>query len=516
MGGWGKAARRLASAGALALALLAVGVVAPDPDRGGWGQPGPPQFGFDYAPPPGGLAAAGPVPARPWGLAAARPVPARPGGLAAAGRGPGRRPAGWWPAWVPGGELAPPGPGGALLGVIGYKPAVLARLDPWTLRPLPGPRVRLRYGISSHGWSPDRSLLVLGDVDDDAVHLIDPVRLRRLATVRFGMVAQAPQQLAWLGPRRLAVVAGSSSDGSTLVMVDPVARRVLSRRPLGPAGVTMAAAGDRLVLLRSPLERIGPAQLQVVDDRGRIRTVELDGTQAGFQNPPDWDRPGAHGVTRDAALAVDPEGGRAFVAPAGAMVAEVDLASLRVAYRHLRQPTSLLRRLAHWLVPPAEAKLVSGTRRAACWLGQGSLAVWGTDMSVTGTTPAEQRVDQRPSGLKLVDTRSWTVRPLDPAATAASWQAGRLLAFGETWDFQAERARGMGVTLYGPGDRPRRLLGTQAVVEAHLDGDLLYAAVDTGKEQYGRAVVSLGTGRVMASSDAPLPFLLLGEGGPSC
>ena len=54
------------------------------------------------------------------------------------------------------------------------------------------------------------------------------------------------------------------------------------------------------------------------------------------------------------------------------------------------------------------------------------------------------------------------------------------------------------------------------MVEAHLDGDLLYAAVDTGREQYGRAVLSLRTGAVLASSDAPLPFLLLGEGGPSC
>jgi hypothetical protein len=54
------------------------------------------------------------------------------------------------------------------------------------------------------------------------------------------------------------------------------------------------------------------------------------------------------------------------------------------------------------------------------------------------------------------------------------------------------------------------------VVEAQLDGDLLYAAVDTGAEQDGRVVVSLSSGRVVASSAAPLPFLLLGEGGPSC
>ena len=77
--------------------------------------------------------------------------------------------------------------------MIGYKPAVLARLDPRTLRPLPGRRIRLRHGISSYGWSPDRSLLVLGDVDDDVVHLVDPVRMRRLGRVRgMGVTLYGP------------------------------------------------------------------------------------------------------------------------------------------------------------------------------------------------------------------------------------------------------------------------------------------------------------------------------------
>jgi hypothetical protein len=379
--------------------------------------------------------------------------------------------------------------------VIGYKPAVLARLDPRTLRPLPGPRIRLRYGISGYGWSPDRSLLVLGDVDDDALHVVDPVRLRLMATIKFGIVAEAPQAFAWLGPRRLAVVAGDSGDGSTLLLVDPVAGRVLSRRPLPPAGLSVVAAGDRLVLLSSPLDWIGPVRLLVVDRSGRIRSVELPGIRAGFQNPPDWDRPGAYGVGRDAGLAVDPQGGRAFVVAAGVPVAEVDLASLQVTSRHLRQPASLLRRLAHWLVPPAEAKLDAGTRRSACWLGGGILAVWGAEASVTGDTPATQRVDRRLTGLKLIDTRSWRVRTLDPAAEEASWQAGRLLVYGGTWDARAERTRGAGLTLYGPGSRPpRHLLGAEAVMEAHLNGDLVYAAVDTGDEQFGRRVVSLGSG----------------------
>jgi hypothetical protein len=401
--------------------------------------------------------------------------------------------------------------------VVGGKPAELVRLDPRTLDPLAGRRVTLPYGISGYAWSPDRRLLVLGDFDDDVVHVVDPARMRLVRKVRFGIVARAPQQVAWLGPRRLAVVAGNPGDGAYLLMVDPVAGRVLSRRRLRPAILGGVVAGDRLVLLRTPMGRIGTPGLLVMSADGEVWTVELGGIQAGFRDPPDWDRPGAYGVSRDAGLAVDPAGGRAFVVAAGATVAEVDLAGLRVAYRHLRQPRSLLQRLAHWLVPPAEAKLAAGTWRSACWLGGGTLAVWGTDARVTGDTPAELRSDTRASGIKLVDTRTWTVRALDPEGTGVRWQAGRLLAFGSIWDAEAQRERGNGLTVHGPGSRPpRHLLGGLAVLDAHLHGDLVYASVDNGGEQPGYAVVSLREGRVLRASKEWLPSLLLGEHDSLC
>jgi hypothetical protein len=146
----------------------------------------------------------------------------------------------------------PGGHGGPILGVVGVKPAEMVRLDPRTLEPLGGRRVILPYGISGYAWSPDRRLLVLGGFDDDVVHVVDPVRMRLVRKVRFGIAARAPQQVAWLGPRRLAVVAGDPADGSYLLIVDPLAGRVLSRRRLGPAVVGGVVAGDRLVLLRTP------------------------------------------------------------------------------------------------------------------------------------------------------------------------------------------------------------------------------------------------------------------------
>jgi hypothetical protein len=254
-----------------------------------------------------------------------------------------------------------------------------------------------------------------------------------------------------------------------------------------------------------------------MDARGGVRAVELAGVLAGFQGPPDWDRPGAYGVSREAGLAVDPAGGRAFVVAAGSTVAEIDLAGLRVTYRHLRPPGSLLRRLAHWLVSPAEAKLAAGTWRGACWLGGGTLAVWGTDARVTGDTPAELESDTRASGLKLVDTRTWTVRTLGPEGTGVRWQAGRLLAFGSTWGAGAQHERGTGLTVYGPGGRPpRHLLGDLAVFDAYLHGELVDASVDNGGEQPGSMVLSLREGRVLRSSRDWLPSLLLGDHDRPC
>lgn len=301
-------------------------------------------------------------------------------------------------------------------------------------------------------------------------------------------------------------------------MADPVAGRVLSRRRLAPAGILAAAAGDRLVLVHYPADQIAPALVSVVDDQGRTRTVQLSRVRAGFQHPPDWDRPGAYGIARDAALAVDRAGGRAFVVAAGHSVAEVDLASLQVTYRQLRQPASLLRRLAHWLVPPAEAKQVAGTRRSACWLGDGTLAVWGTDSSITGDTPATQRWHEHRSGIRLIDSRAWTIRPLDATPSMVSWRAGRLLAYGSTWDEQAQRERGAGLTLYGPGERPRHLLGTRMVDDVYLNGELVYASLGDGGElpHQGHAVVSLHSGRVVASSGEYLPYLLLDDPDTTC
>ena len=134
----GSAARRLAAAAAIALALTAAAGVVDNPAPG---FPGPVTLP-DGAPPPEGGGAGRPGPAR------TLPVPRLPAGEAA----------------------GPPDPAGPVLGVVGGRPAELVRLDPRTLEPLDGRRVVLPFGIYGYAWSPDRRLLALGDFDDDVVY----------------------------------------------------------------------------------------------------------------------------------------------------------------------------------------------------------------------------------------------------------------------------------------------------------------------------------------------------------
>jgi hypothetical protein len=81
---------------------------------------------------------------------------------------------------------------------------------------------------------------------------------------------------------------------------------------------------------------------------------------------------------------------------------------MAVSYHELDRP-SLLERLFRWLTPNADGKVTEGPVREARWLGEGMIAVSGTDYSIV-TAGGEERVDATPSGLELIETRSWTSR----------------------------------------------------------------------------------------------------------
>jgi hypothetical protein len=429
-----------------------------------------------------------------------------------------------------------------VLGVLwrgkpGAESAELAWLDPLTLRPRPGRRLPLgQHGV---GWAlaPDQSLALLaggGDGNDGKLLVVDPRRLRRLGAIRLSRWWEWPYASSWLGRSRVVLagdgaVEGPNGDVNAVVVtiVDPLARRVVTQRTLPGQLLASGRLPDGLVLLLGPPDGIGPAQLALVDAGGRLRTVGLLGIAAGFQQPPDYNTIGASSRRAQPGLAVDPTGRRAVVVAADARVAEVDLRTLAVGWHRLQRRAGLVRRLAGWLLPAAEAKSVHGPVRLAAWLGGGLLAVWGFDETqpvMHGSTVAQWR---RPAGLQVVDTRTWSATTIDPHASGAVLAAGRLLTFGRLLgppsgsDSNRPTIQAYGLTIFGPGDRrPVHLFGARQISWLQVGGDRAYVDLTASPDWFTSddpfatdrvvGVVDLHAGRVLAQWRGRLPHLLLG------
>jgi hypothetical protein len=141
------------------------------------------------------------------------------------------------------------------------------------------------------------------------------------------------------------------------------------------------------------------------------------------------------------------------------------------------------------------------------WLGDGQLAVTGYDGSAKGHHM------EIPSGLELIDTRTWTVRQVDRRSSSAVLAAGRLLAFGTAFGTGRDGAnQGYGLTLYGPGDRqPVHRFGTKQVGWIQANGDLVYVQLLDANlsDVEGYAVVDLRSGRLLHQATGTVPELLV-------
>lgn len=447
------------------------------------------------------------------GCSTGTPAPDRPGSARGGGSATTAAP-------LPAEVTLPPAPSGrpaaGLIGAVGSEPGsiFLARLDPTTLRPLAGPRVKLEVNMVGWSVSPDRSLAVIGDGNGNGlVQVVDLGAMRSLGTVEAGPGATL-EVSAWLGPRRVAAVLGGTGGpvGDVEVAVlDPVGRRVLARRTVAGQVSAVGHLPGGLVLLLTPASGIGPVRLAVVAGKGTVRTVTLARVSAGFK-PPKVEGPDAVAHQRGAGLAVDPAGRRAFVVAPGAPVAEVGLDHLEVAYHALDRPATPLDRLRRWLLPAAEAKAVRGPWRQARWVGGGLLAVASGEARVAHDADGELVQREGVAGVELVDTARWRAYDLHAAASMVGYQEGRLLLSGGSWYSDATRSvsRGVGLTVYGPGNRrPLHLLGRQFVNDVTVRGDLAYVWL-TRAQSGGYAVVDLRSGRTLHTGDGDPPILLLG------
>jgi hypothetical protein len=398
--------------------------------------------------------------------------------------------------------------GGPLVGVVSSDNLAteLARLDPRTLRPLPGGRLKLEGAWPMLAVAPDRSVAVLGSEAGDLT-VIDLVRLRRLGAVQTNLPGMAAFGWSWVGRSRLLLIDTSQPAATEVVAVDVSTRRVVRQQRLNGVVQGYARLPRGLGLLVTPANEIGRARLVVSDANAGLRTVTLAEINAGFKQFDDSDGSGPRMEQALPGMAADPTGRRVYVVPGNGPVAEVELASLAVTYHRLGRSASPWQRLARWWAPPAEAKVISGPSRSALWLGDGQLAVTGYDGSAAG------HHREIPSGLELINTTDWTVRRVDRHSSSALPAAGMLLAFGTAFGTGPDGAnQGYGLTLYGPGDRrPVHRFGAKQVSWIQANGHLAYIQLMDANlsDVEGHAVMDLRSGRLLHQGTGTVPELLV-------
>ena len=399
-------------------------------------------------------------------------------------------------------------PGGPLVGVIASDTLAteLARLDPRTLRPLPEDRLKLPGSWPLLAVAPDRSRAVLGSEAGDLT-VVDLVHLRQLGAVQTDLPGAAIFGWSWVGRSRLLLIDTSQQAATEVLAIDVNARRVVRRQRFNGVVQGYARLPHGLALLVTPANAIGRTRLVVSDANAGLRAVTLAQISAGFKQFDDTDGSGPRMEQAVPGIAVDPTGRRVYVVPGNGPIAEVEVASLQVTYHRLGQSASPWQRLARWWAPPAEAKIISGPSRNALWLGAGQLVVTGYDGSAKGHHL------EIPSGLELIDTRTWTVRQVDRHSSSAVLAAGRLLAFGTAFGTGPDGAnQGFGLTLYGPGDRqPVHRFGAKQVSWIQVNGDLAYVQLMDANlsDAEGYAVIDLRSGHLLHQGIGTVPELLV-------
>jgi hypothetical protein len=375
----------------------------------------------------------------------------------------------------PVGSMAATRDPGPLYGIVGHarRDTQLVRLETRSLRPLPGPRFDVVDFVNGWAFSPDRSRVALGTACQAGVslgflQLVDVRRMRPLACFVIGGLGSGFGTIVWPTPNRVLVATYSPLQ---VVFIDARSRRIIQRTPLEGVWLSGARAGKRMIVLTGPtLDR--SERLVVADPRGSVRSVAVDAPRATD-------------------FVVEPGGRRAFLVSAGT-VAEVDLDTLAVAYHELREPVSLFRRALAWLVPAAQAKEYHREHRRTLWLGGGLIASFGSDV-----TYEDRRVSSVPVGLRLIDTRDWTVRTVEERVSHALLAGDVLLASG---------ADEIGLVAYNlNGSKRYQLFRGRSVAPIESYGGKAWIEVGRRVSQ----VVDVRTGRVLGPGRGPRPTLLV-------
>jgi hypothetical protein len=360
-----------------------------------------------------------------------------------------------------------------LLGIVGeLGDSQLARLDPSSLRPVRGPKVDVLDWGGAWAFSPDRSRVALGagcqaGVSLGTLQLVDVRRMRSAACFVIGGYGGGTRTIAWPTPNRVLVATRSPLQ---VVFIDANARRIIQRTTLEGIWLSGAQAGDRMVVLTGTRDR--SERLVVANARGGVRSVAVQAPRATD-------------------FVVDPSGRRAYLV-SGSTVAEVELETLSVAYHELHEPVSLFRRALEWLVPAAQAKEFRREYGRTLWVGRGLIASVGSEVTYDGG-----RFSSVPVGLRLIDTRDWTVRMVDDKVSSALLAGDVLLAAG---------AAEIGLVAYDlNGSKRYQLFRGQSVAPLESFRSRVWVGVRRPTGLF--KIVDVRNGRVVGSG--PLPTLLV-------
>ena len=383
----------------------------------------------------------------------------------------------------------------------------LARVDPRTLRRIPGPSLKVASFPGVLALSPSGRRLAVASPPNGTVGIVDLGRMRWIRRSRVGAGSWSfARVLAWPREDRLLEVVQRMSKpyrryvrARSLVVVDTASGRVVTRRRLtNKLGITgSVSAGGRLVMLMQSSSYRGSTALFVVasaDGAVRQVTVKVGST---------------HRVLRYNQLVVTPAGDRAYVVVSGGLVVDVDLTSLEATYHRLRPPART----------PRGLPVVIGLR--AAMLGR-DIAVAGVFGGVRGVPPLR--------GTYLVDTDSWSIRLLDARSSFFAPGGDVLATFGPAPFLPAAgppRGRGTGLSVFDAEGRLRfHLYGTRRIQSVELVlgyGHALAGARAPRRLRPGTIyspvwtdrVFDLGTGRTLGARRLSSQPYLIYRGSPS-